>query len=210
VPNPGLDHIPADWRNADPEWVGPRYEYPGGLDAALAINEGSEPPDYYSGPLWAIFDQDTVERAEWDLRFPFVADNGYYFKADTIEELAAQIEAGHEFQRVPLRYLSQTVATWNDYVDAGEDPDFAREADAPMHRIARPPFHALAIMVVWHDSFGGLRCNGKQQVIDMQGQPIPGLYAGGEAVGGFTKHGLGKGHVHGFIAGTNAAEEPEA
>jgi tricarballylate dehydrogenase len=62
-------------------------------------------------------------------------------------------------------------------------------------------------MVVWHDSYGGLRVNGKHQVIDMQGQVIPGLYAGGEAVGGFQKHGLGKGHVHGFIAGTNAAAE---
>ena len=68
-----------------------------GLDAALAINEGSAPPNYYSGPLWAIFDQDTVERTNWQLRFPYVADNGYYFTADTIEALAAKIEAGHEF-----------------------------------------------------------------------------------------------------------------
>ena len=62
-------------------------------------------------------------------------------------------------------------------------------------------------MVIWHDSYGGLRVNGRQQVIDMRGQPIPGLYAGGEAVGGFNKHGLGKVHVHGFIAGTHAAAE---
>jgi predicted oxidoreductase len=108
---------------------------------------------------------------------------------------------------VPLKYLAATVAQWNSYVDAGVDPDFEREKDAPMHRIARPPFHALAIMVIWHDSYGGLRVNGKHQVIDMQGQVIPGLYAGGEAVGGFQKHGLGKGHVHGFIAGTHAAAE---
>ncbi len=210
VPNPGLEHTPGDWRNADAEWVSGRYSYPGGLDAALAINEGSEPPDYYSGPLWAIFDQDTVERTGWSLQFPYVADNGYYFQADTIEELARRIENGHEFQRVPLKYLGETVAGWNRYVANDEDPDFAREVDAPMHAIARPPFHALAIMVIWHDSFGGLRCNGKQQVIDMQGEVIPGLYAGGEAVGGFSKHGLGKGHVHGFIAGTNAAAENEA
>jgi hypothetical protein len=210
VQNPGPDHTPGDWRNAAADWVGGRYTYPGGLDAALAINEGSEPPDYYSGPLWAIFDQDAVERAGWELRYPHVADNGYYFTADTTSELARKIEAGHEFQRVPLRYLEETVETWNGYVDAGEDPEFAREAEAPMHRIARPPFHALAIMIIWHDSFGGLRCNGRQQVIDMRGEPIPGLYAGGEAVGGFSKHGLGKGHVHGFIAGTHAAQEPEA
>lgn len=62
-------------------------------------------------------------------------------------------------------------------------------------------------MVIWHDSYGGLRCNGRQQVIDMPGVPIPDLDAGGEAVGGFNKHGLGKGHVQGFIAGTHAARE---
>ena len=95
-------------------------------------------------------------------------------------------------------------------MDAGADPEFEREADAPMYRIDRPPFYALSILVVWHDSYGGLRVNGRQQVVDMQGEVIPGLYAGGEAVGGFNKHGLGKGHVHGYIAGTHAAEEPSA
>ena len=207
VRNAGLNHTPADWRNCETNWVREMYSYDAGMDAALAINEGSEAPDYFSGPLWAIFDQDAVERAGWDLRYPYVADNGYFFEASSIEELADKIEAGHEFQRVPLRYLSETVATWNEYVDAGVDPEFARETEGPMHRIGRGPFYALAIMIIWHDSYGGLRCNGRQQVIDTQGQVIPGLYAGGEAVGGFNKHGLGKGHVHGFIAGTNAAQE---
>jgi hypothetical protein len=210
APHNGIEHKATDWRNCRHEWVQKMYTYDHGCDAALAINEGSQAPHYYSGPLWAIFDQDSAERAEWPLRFPYVSDNGYYFKADTIEELAAKIEKGHEFQRVPLKHLAATVAKWNTYVDAGKDPDFEREADAPMHRIAKPPFHALAIMVVWHDSYGGLRVNGKHQVVDMRGQVIPGLYAGGEAVGGFQKHGLGKGHVHGFIAGTNAASEPGA
>ncbi len=210
APGRGLEHKPVDWRNCRKEWVRQMYDYDHGLDAALAMNEGSEPPHYYSGPLWAIFDQAAVERNEWKLRYPFVADNGYFFTADTIEALAAKIEAGHEYQRVPLKYLAETVATWNGYVDAGADPEFERETEAPMQRIATPPFHALAIMVIWHDSYGGLRVNGRQQVIDMEGQPIPGLYAGGEAVGGFNKHGLGKGHVHGYIAGTEAVKEPSA
>ena len=136
-----------------------------------------------------------------------MADNGYFFKADTIEELALKIAKGNEFQRMPLKYLADTVSTWNGYVEAGTDPDFEREVDAPMNRIAPPPFYALSIMIIWHDSYGGLRVNGRQQVVDMQGEVIPGLYAGGEAVGGFNKHGLGKGHVHGYIAGTHAAEE---
>ena len=97
--------------------------------------------------------------------------------------------------------------TWNGYVAAGADPEFERE-EKPMNAITKPPFYALSIMVIWHDSYGGLRVNGRQQVVDMQGQVIQSLYAGGEAVGGFNKHGLGKGLVHGFIAGTQAAREP--
>ena len=208
APGRALQHKPVDWRNCSKEWVREMYNYDHGLDAALAMNEGSEAPDYYSGPLWAVFDQAAVDRNGWDLRHPYVSDNGYFFQADTIEELAEGIYADHEFQRVPLSYLPETVATWNGYVDAGADPEFEREADAPMSAIATPPFYALSIMVIWHDSYGGLRVNGRQQVVDMQGQVIPGLYAGGEAVGGFNKHGLGKGHVHGYIAGTHAVDEP--
>ena len=207
APGQGLEHTPLDWRNCRKEWVRQMYNFDHGLDAALAMNEGSKPPHYYSGPLWAIFDEDAIERTGWELRYPYVADNGYFFKADTIEDLAIKIAKGNEFQRVPLEYLAETVSTWNGYVEAGTDPDFEREVDAPMNRIATPPFYALSIMIIWHDSYGGLRVNGKQQVVDMQGEVIPGLYAGGEAVGGFNKHGLGKGHVHGYIAGTHAAEE---
>ena len=207
APGQGLEHTPLDWRNCRKEWVRQMYNYDHGLDAALAMNEGSKPPHYFSGPLWAIFDEDAIERTGWELRYPYVADNGYFFKADTIEDLAIKIAKGNEFQRVPLEYLAETVSTWNGYVEAGTDPDFEREVDAPMNRIATPPFYALSIMIIWHDSYGGLRVNGKQQVVDMQGEVIPGLYAGGEAVGGFNKHGLGKGHVHGYIAGTHAAEE---
>ncbi len=208
LPNAELDHVPNDWRNCRHEWIRQMYDYDHGLDAALAMNEGSEPPNYYSGPIWAIFDQDAVERTGWEMRFPYVnEDNGYYFRADTIEELANKIRAGHPFQRVPLVHLPETVATWNGYVADGADPDFEREADAPMNPVSTPPFHALSIMVIWHDSYGGLRVNGRCQVVDLHGQVIAGLYAGGEAVGGFNKHGLGKGHVHGYIAGTHIAEE---
>lgn len=208
APGQGMDHKPLDWRNCSAEWIKQSYTYDHGLDAAVAINEGSRAPNYYSGSLWAIFDQDAIDRTGWELRFPYVSEtNGYYFKADTIEELARKIYDGHPYARVPLSYLPQTVTTWNGYVDAGADPEFEREKDAPMYKIAKPPYYALAIMPLWHDSYGGLRVNGRHQVIDMDGAVIPGLYAGGEAVGGFNKHGLGKGHVHGFIAGTNAAME---
>lgn len=208
TPGKGLDHTPLDWRNCRHEWVREMYSYDHGLDAALAMNEGSEAPNYYSGPIWAVMDQAAIDRTGWEMRYPYVNEkNGYFFKADTIEELANKIHAGHPYQRVPLVHLSKTVETWNGYVAAGADPEFERE-EKPMNAITKPPFYGLSIMVIWHDSYGGLRVNGRQQVVDMQGQVIQSLYAGGEAVGGFNKHGLGKGHVHGFIAGTQAAREP--
>ena len=109
---------------------------------------------------------------------------------------------------VPLTYLRETVDRWNGFADAGADDDFGRGADAPLHRIDTPPFYAAAIVLVWHDSYGGLRINGKCQVVDMKGEPIPGLYAGCEASGGGNQHGLGRGLVHGYIAGTNVVNEP--
>ena len=207
VPKPSLQHVQYDWRNCSPDWIKQMYNGNAALDAAMAMNEGSQPPHFYSGPLWAIFDQGTLERDKWDINPPFTADNGYFFRADTIEELTRKIEKGHEFQRVPLKYLSETVRQWNSYVDKGSDPDFGRGKDAPMHKIDKPPFYAASICPVWHDSYGGLRINGKGQVLDTQGEVIPGLYSGGEASGGGNQHGLGRALVHGYIAGGSIAKE---
>jgi hypothetical protein len=208
TPRPSLEHVPLDWRNSDPAWVRQMYARHEGVHAALAMNEGSTAPDFYSGPLWAIFDSAAVERDGWNINPPFTSlENGYFFRADTIEELAAMIEQRHEFQRVPLRHLVDTVEKWNAAAGAGTDPEFGRGEDAPMHAINRPPFYAASIMVVWHDSYGGLRTNGKSQVVDLTGEVIPGLYAGGEATGSGNQHGLARAHVTGFIAGTNLPQE---
>ena len=212
VPNEWEAHTPYDWRNCRSSWVTEMYDYSHGVDAALQINEGSAAPDYFSGPIWAIFDQAAVDRAEFPVRAPFVStENGTFFKADTLDELADKIHAGNEFQRMPLNYLAETIANWNGYVDYGTDPDFERgQDDAPMHRVNQPPYYAASIMVVWHDSYGGLRINRSCEVLDMQGEPIPGLYAGGEASGGGQMHGLGRAAVHGYIAGTHAAAATRA
>lgn len=240
VPNEWNNHTPTDWRNCRSSWVREMYDYSHGVDAAIQINEGSVGPDYYCGPIWAIFDQAGAERGDFPLREPFVStENGCFFQADTLEELAEKIHSGNTFQRVRLKYLPDTVAQWNSYVDDLRDPDFGRgrvaldpqvaavdapeevdtgqgsdaaasnvaesdEMDAPMHKIDQPPYYAASIMVVWHDSYGGLRINRNCQVLDMEGKPIPGLFAGGEASGGGQMHGLGRACVHGYIAGTNA------
>ena len=207
APKPSLEHVQGDWRNCSAGWVKQMYNNAPALDAAMAMNEGSQAPHFYSGPLWAIFDRGTIERDKWDINPPFTADNGYFFRADSIAELAQKIQKGHEFQRVPLKDLVETVRKWNSYVDKGADPDFGRGKDAPMHKIDKPPFYAASICPVWHDSYGGLRINGKSQVVDTQGEVIPGLYSGGEASGGGNQHGLGRALVQGYIAGTQIGRE---
>jgi succinate dehydrogenase/fumarate reductase flavoprotein subunit len=204
TPNPWNEHVVGDWRNNRPEWVRETYNYISAVDAALAINEGSKPPDYLPGPIWAIFDAASVERGGWNLDYPYTADNLHFFEADTIEELEDRIMA-HPHSRVRMTNLRETVDRWNSFVDNGEDGDFEREAG--MHKIDTPPFYAATVKIVWHDSYGGLRVNGKMQVIDLEGKVIPGLYSGGEASGGGTQHGLGRCLVHGYIAGHEAANE---
>lgn len=76
APHSGIEHKPTDWRNCRHEWVRQMYRYDHGCDAALALNEGSEPPHYYSGPLWAIFDDDAVTRAQWELVFRTLPTTG--------------------------------------------------------------------------------------------------------------------------------------
>ena len=198
--------VPLDWRNASAAQVKAQYERSAASDAALAMNEGSQAPDYTCGPVWAIFDSAAVERTGWPIRYPYVADppDGYFHKANTLAELARQV-LEHPHQKMPLKYLEETVARYNALADKGVDADFEKPV---LHRIDTPPFYAASAGIRVLDSYGGLRINGKAQVLDTNGAVIAGLYAGGEASGGGSQHGIGRAAVHGYIAGTNAAQEP--
>ena len=102
-----------------------------------------------------------------------------------------------------------TVARYNAFVDTGMDVDFGKPR--PQYKIQTPPFYAAWATPLVHDTRAGLRINAQGQVMDMQGQVIPGLYCGGESAGGFNQHGLGRCTAQGYIAGKNAAaERPQA
>ena len=194
----------GDWRNSRVEWIREIYDKPAPLEAAVAPNEGSTAPNYFAGPVWAIFDAAAVERGGWNIDPPYTADDGYFHSADTLSELAVKV-TGHPHQNTPMNHLEETVARYNEFVDGGEDEDFER--DLPMHKLETPPFYAAAATIGIHDSNGGLQTNERMQVLDTEGNAIPGLYVGGEASGGGFQHGLGRAMPHGYIAGTSAAQE---
>jgi len=173
------------------------------LDAALAgIGDGHNG----GGPIWAIFDADAVEREQWDPKPPNVDyQAGFCFTANTIEDLAKKIVM--KYQRVPMppEALAATISRYNSFVDSGVDEDFGKPK--PLYKISKPPFYAGWATPVLHDTRAGLRINARCQVVDMNGQVIPGLYCGGESAGGFSLHGLARATCQGFIAGTNATAE---
>jgi len=171
------------------------------LNAALGYS-GNSTKLNGGGPIWAIFDADAVTRQKWDPRPPNV-DPEYFFSADTIQELARAIANPYQMRPMPAAVLQDTVTKYNSFVDAGSDPDFKKPA--PRYKIQKPPFYAAWSTPILHDSLCGLRTNAKAQVLDIQGQVIPGLYCAGESQGGFAQHGLGRAIVFGRIAGREAA-----
>jgi urocanate reductase len=103
---------------------------------------------------------------------------GEIFMADTIGELALKMGV------VP-DVLEKTVRTYNSYVDAKYDPDFHQALHNLLYKIEIPPYFASSGSPAVHYMCGGLRTDTATcQVIDRLGQPIRGLYAAGEVVGG--------------------------
>lgn len=199
-------YTPHDYRNNERIDYHPnKYNF---FNAAVAMNEYSEPPDYSAGPIWAIFDAEAVKRENWKVTPPHVDPDGYFFSAETLPRLAAAMK--NEYQAKPMKgeTLQVTVERYNSFVDAGEDADFGKPA--PKYKIQKPPFYAAWATPNVHDTRSGLRINGKCQVMDLNAQVIPGLYCAGESAGGFNQHGLGRCTTQGFIAGTHAAKEPKS
>ena len=92
---------------------------------------------------------------------------------------------------------------YNSFVNTGVDVDFGKPT--PMYKMETPPFHAAWASPVVHDTYAGLRINMHCQVLDMNGEVIPGLYCGGESAGGCSQHGVGRCLTQGYIAGKHAA-----
>jgi hypothetical protein len=174
------------------------YEY---YAAALAWS-GDPKKLNGGGPIWAIFDADAVAREKWQIKPPYVDPFGYFFSANTIEELAGKIINPYQWRSMPGATLSKTVERYNSFVDGGADTDFKKPT--PRYKIAKPPFYAAWHTPALHDSYTGIRINTSGEVIDLRGNVIPGLYACGDSAGGFGQHGICRAATFGRLAGLHA------
>ena len=101
---------------------------------------------------------------------------GITVQGDTIEELAEKID-------VDPATLAETLKNWNQYVADQNDPDFGRTTGMD-HDLSQAPFYAIKIAPGIHHTMGGVHIDTDARVIDKDGNPIPGLFAAGEVVGG--------------------------
>ncbi len=135
-------------------------------------------------------------------------------RAGSIAELAGELG-------IDANTLEETVRAFNATSHDGEydpltlDGRETRALEPPKSnwaiRIDRPPFTAYRVTCGITYTYGGLAIDAGARVLGEDGNPIRGLYAAGEIVGGVFRHnslraaGLMHGAVFGRIGGANAA-----
>ena len=148
---------------------------------------------------WLIVDEEMKEKSAVIQGY---IKKGFTFTGETVEKLAAAIE-------VDPAALAETMKNWNSYVEKKEDPDFGRTSF--VKKLDKAPFYAIKVTAGVHHTMGGLKINEKTEVLNTEGNVIPGLFAAGEVTGGV--HGANRlgGNavadftVFGHIAGESAA-----
>ena len=101
---------------------------------------------------------------------------GSLVEADTPEELA-------ERMGVPAENFAATLREYNAMCRAGKDTLFGKRRELLMP-LDRPPYIGLKFGPAVLAVVGGLRVDGRCNVLDEGGGPIPGLYAAGNTMGG--------------------------
>ena len=204
-----------------------KHSYPFGLivnvDGKRFVDEGADYRNYtyakYGREIlfqpqrvaFQLFDEKTKHL----LRDEYSIPQASMVRADTIHELADGLSIDPEG-------LESTVSAFNAAVQEGEfnptvlDGKRTQGIDPPKSNWAlpldTPPYLGYAVTCGLTFTFGGLKINGRAQVLDTEDAPIPGLYAAGELLGGLFYinypggAGLTAGAVFGRIAGASAAE----
>ena len=190
--------------------------------AVVAFDAGTH--SYANLPYWLIIDQRYKDKYPTFTSPPGSPIPPYMIEAQTLEELAGK--AG-----IDAAGLVATVERFNGMVRKGHDDDFNRgdnsydnytmwgdpDFDPPYRTLGlidRAPYYAVKMESGALGTAGGPKTNGDAQVLDWQGNPIPGLYAAGnvmaavlgEAYGGAGGT-LGPGMTFGYLAGRHLGRQ---
>jgi 3-oxosteroid 1-dehydrogenase len=116
-------------------------------------------------------------------------ESGALVQADTLAELGERLA-------LPSGALEKTVQRFNELARTGIDEDFHRGETAfdrffgdPEHgpnpclgELRDGPFFAATVVLSDLGTKGGLLCDERAQVLDLRGEPVPGLFAAGNTM----------------------------
>ena len=184
---------------------------------------------YKNLPAWCLFNKAFYDK--WGFLDAQLIGTGdghrsvpaeWIARGDTLADLGAALGVSGEA-------LEATVAHWNEMVAAGADADFGRgesyydtywgdpdhkgKKAATLGPIVGGPYYAAEVKSGALGTKGGAQTDTLGRVLDLDLQPIEGLYAAGNVMAsmmGMTYGGgggtLGPGMVFGYLAGKHAAQ----
>ncbi len=150
--------------------------------------------DYPNLPAWLVFDHEFWRRYGLAGLEPSGGTPEWLTSADTLDQLARRLG-------VDAEGLVRTVSEFNADVAAGRDSRFHRgdstydhwSGDRARHgrgstlgALDEPPFHALEVLSGCLGTSGGPRTDADGRVLDVDGQPIAGLFAAGNVMSAAT------------------------
>ena len=210
-------------------WVSPRGER--FCDETVAFYDssvGNANARFKEGYTYSIFDETIIRRMiergidknvaidsppgsrpisiERELKAALERGNTDIFEADSVEGLAMKMG-------VSPAVLKATIEEYNTFCENGYDELFVKDRKY-LWPIKGPKFYAVKGRTVFLGTMGGIKINGKSEVVDKKEMVIPGLYAAGFDAGGMygdsypikTSSGLASAFAlnSGRIAGKNA------
>ena len=209
-----------------------KHSYPLGLivnvDGNRFLDEGADFRNYTyviygralltqpQGVAFQIFDQKVKDMLRDEYRIPQVT----MAEADTIEELAARLDIDPEGLVKTVKEFNASIHTEVPFAPSVKDGRGTTGITPPKTNWAQPldspPYLGYAVTTGISFTFGGVKINGRGQVVTNSQEPIPGLYAAGEMVGGLFYYnypggsGLSAGMVFGRLSGASAAQDAVA
>jgi 3-oxosteroid 1-dehydrogenase len=191
-----------------------------GFGAAFHVMDTST-FSYVNHPCWMVFDHHYLTKYGLAGHKATTPTPDWIVEAESIGALAASLH-------IPVDALAQTITRWNGHAKSGADPDFHRgrssydrywgdpefhgQAASTIGPLDTAPFYAVRVYSGTLGTKGGPMTDPDARVLDVDGQPIAGLYAAGNVMAsamGMTYGGgggtLGPAMVFGYLAGQHAA-----
>lgn len=118
-----------------------------------------------------------VNWADMTKELQLEANRGSIKISDSWVDIAGWMGANHEV-------LKATIDEYNSSCDQKYDEIFLKDSKY-LKPLRTPPYYAVKCYQGLMDTMGGIKVNHCMEVIDKNGKPVPGLYAGGVCAGGF-------------------------